>query len=171
MKISAITWLISQGCRNVLLHQISDETADTQAGAKTFVTLYGSERAFNIINRLLFPLEIISFTICNIIISQTCYGLAVPAIFLYFLFKAPVQSWEWFSRKQWHSNNHPSFSVLNNLYEQVLPLIFLAALVKCNIVFVVLLGLHLVLFYSSTWQLLLTFRHFVKYFYYRIFYH
>src|SRR5581483_6432312 len=85
---AAVLWLLAQGCRNVLLHQAGDITADRQSGLKTFATEHGNERVFALVNGLLVPAEIISFLSCCTVITTKYFMWLLPAVAAFGILKS-----------------------------------------------------------------------------------
>ena len=53
-------WALTSGLRNIIWHQLSDAANDAQVGLSTFVTRNGAGHARQVVEWLLFPLEVLA---------------------------------------------------------------------------------------------------------------
>lgn len=164
LKITMLGWLICQGLRNILLHQVSDYETDAISDVKTFAVTYGKQNTLTLINFALVLLEVVSLLMWTAIVSMYFFSWLLPAVLLFALIKGVVEYQYWATEKSWKSAAHPTFSLLNNLYEEVLPLAVLFALGRSNYLFFFLLLIHIFLFKSNAYNLIAAIRAFIYYF-------
>lgn len=133
--------LFAKGFRNILCHQAEDEHGDVASGTTTFTTLYGIQKTARFINITLaieFALMILLFVIHVPLLLMI---LAIFSLINTFLiiswgtFKLPVK--ERFT-KLWY--------VLNDFYEEWLPLFLVILVVAKHILLWWLIPLHLLFF-------------------------
>jgi len=138
-------WAILKGLRNILLHQLQDRKNDARSGLITFVVRYGPLTTTNILNRWILPLEIALITLLVVLISFFIPGFWIIYILflLFILLKIRIWSIGWISRREFRRMFH---FVLNDFYEDWMPLSVLIYLSVKDPWFLVLLALHLVLF-------------------------
>jgi 4-hydroxybenzoate polyprenyltransferase len=63
-------WALTCGIRNILWHQLSDVTADRQAGIDTFVTHFGERPAQRLGQWVVFPLEVLAFGFLLVVLAR-----------------------------------------------------------------------------------------------------
>lgn len=123
-------WALSCGLRGILWHQVQDYQSDLKSKVNTFVTKNSKSTACLIGERIIFPIELISF-ILLLIISQNIFGV----IFLVFYFGLI-----WSRSMVWDLNiviiaPHPNYQIImNDFYAACYPLsiLLLAALAHPN---------------------------------------
>ena len=150
----ATAWAFAVGMRGVLLHQIWDRENDLKSGVKTLATKFGEESLCTGINYLVFPFEAILCGGLVILISQTRPWFLFPcAVYLGLLF---------FSTRYDEFDPSPSQEayvgkniLLHDFYEVWLPLSLLVLLSVREPKFLLLLALHITLFYPAIKQRLL----------------
>ncbi len=140
-----IFWNLLKGSRNILLHQIDDRKNDLKSGIKTFILKIGPVSSLNLINRYILPLEIITLIIWVYEISLTinwfCTGFIIFLLFTILKFSA----WKFpFIPKR--QLKFKFLYVLNDLYEEWLPILILICWTATELDVSILLGLHLLLF-------------------------
>lgn len=135
------------GLRNILLHQIEDRKPDKKAGVQTFVLKFGPLRALNVINWIVLPLEIILIPI--MLSALTDWDWILPLVYLGFL------AFSYFTFNFWHwplqyrsggLRKMLFLHFLNDFYEEWLPVAAAAMLCWQDPWFLLLLGVHLLLF-------------------------
>ncbi|MGB5969190.1 MAG: phytanoyl-CoA dioxygenase family protein [Spirulinaceae cyanobacterium] len=150
LVIVATAWAFAVGMRGVLLHQIWDRENDLKSDVKTLATKFGEESLRTGINYLVFPFEAILCGGLVILISQTEPWFLVPCtVYLGLLF---------FSTRYDEFDPSPSqkaYVILHDFYEVWLPLSLLALLSVREPKFLILLALHITLFYPAIKQRLL----------------
>ncbi|MEH2135979.1 UbiA family prenyltransferase, partial [Nostoc sp.] len=150
LAIVATAWAFGVGVRGILLHQIWDRENDLKSGIKTLATKFGVQSLRIWINYIVFPLEAILSGGLFLLISQSAPLFIVPfTIYLFLLF---------FSTEYDEFDPSPSqkaYVVLHDFYEVWLPLSLLTLLSFRQPVFLIILALHIILFYSAIKQRLL----------------
>ena len=86
-------WALTCGIRNILWHQLSDVEADRQAGIDTFVTQVGLSRAQRLGQWLVFPVEVISFSVILYLLNQPLLWLALGIYLLLEVMRWRI--WRW----------------------------------------------------------------------------
>ncbi|MEH2003237.1 MAG: tetratricopeptide repeat protein [Nostoc sp.] len=150
LAIVATAWAFWVGVRGIILHQIWDRENDLKSGVKTLATKFGVESLRFWINYIVFPLEAILSAVLVLLIYQSAPLLIVPfTVYLLLLF---------FSTEYDDLDPSPSqksYVILHDFYEVWLPLSLLTLLSFRQPLFLILLALHIILFYSAIKQRLL----------------
>lgn len=147
LTIAATTWAFFAGLRGILLHQLWDRSDDLRSNVKTFVTESQVETVRFWMSRLLFPVEMLLLGSLILVVTPTAPLVPIFTVF-YFLLKltltkldstatfdlAPVQK---------------AYVIPHDFYEVGLPLILASILALQNPWFIILLLLHIVLFYPG----------------------
>lgn len=150
LAIIATAWAFGVGVRGILLHQIWDRENDLKSGVKTLATKFGVASLRIWINYIVFPLEAILSGRLVLLISQSVPLLLVPfTVYLLLLFFSTA--YDNFDP----SPSEKSYVVLHDFYEVWLPLGLLTLLSFRQPVFLIILVLHTILFYSAIKQRLL----------------
>ncbi|MBI2968690.1 MAG: UbiA family prenyltransferase [Bacteroidetes bacterium] len=138
-------WQFIKGLRNILLHQIDDRKNDRKAGFSTFVLKIGPLKTINSINRIILPVELITFVGVLIVVS-----LNIPYFYLWFLF---FLIWSFFLFSVYRIRTVPvrQFRVkflffFNDFYEMWMPVVAAGYLAYCDKWFIVIILLHVILF-------------------------
>ncbi|QLE45947.1 tetratricopeptide repeat protein (plasmid) [Nostoc sp. C052] len=154
LAIVATAWAFGVGIRGILLHQIWDRENDLQSGIKTLATKFGVQSLRTWINYIVFPLEAIFSCGLVLLISQSTPLLLVPftVYFLLLFFSIKYDEFD-------PSPSQKSYVLLHDFYEIWLPLSLLTLLSFRQPVFLILLTLHIILFYSAIKQRLLVLAH------------
>jgi len=143
--IALIIWLFCKGVRNIMLHQIDDRKKDLLSGVKTFVVKFGGVRTLNIINSLILPLEFLVFALLIYFACNSFRDIYIPFMaFLMFTF-IKFSLWKIFVLPP-RQMRFKFLFFLNDFYEDWLPVIMLAYLIKADVYFVFYLILHLAFF-------------------------
>lgn len=135
-------WSFSSGIRGILWHQLQDFFIDRKSGVNTFVTKYSRSIACLIGERIIFPIEIISFVIL-ILYSQNF----LVTVFLLFYFLLI-----WSRSVVWEMNvvivaPQPQYQiVMDDFYSALFPLSVLLPLIVINPANLIIAGVHFVLF-------------------------
>jgi 4-hydroxybenzoate polyprenyltransferase len=147
-----IAWTLPVGLRHILQHQLNDFMQDRQQQVQTFAVYYGWERTLEIINKIILPLEFISF-----ILLLGVYSLSAPWVGLCFIL---VAGWELFKMRYiWLQPITNPFKLeastkvnvlglllLSRFYEGWLPIALLITLVIQSPSYIILAVAHLLLF-------------------------
>lgn len=154
MSIVIFVWAFLKGLRGILLHLIMDRKYDKVAGKSTFITEFGPVFTINLINRFILPVELTMFFAIVLALSLTgipLLWLIFPFFYLYlFLF---FRLWE---------RNHPwrkrevkfrYLYILNDLYEEWLPIIGVLILPFFDFRYCLLIPIHLLLFNRTVGKL------------------
>lgn len=85
--VTAVTWATCRGLRDILRHQLWDMENDARSGVTTFVTHAGPERIRLLVNRVLFPGEVLALGGMGIVLYAfapwlVLFLLALGALFL-----------------------------------------------------------------------------------------
>ena len=144
-SVILVIWLLAKGMRNIILHQIDDRKKDKQVMVNTFVVRFGGVFSLNLINRLIFPVELIVF-----IVLISFAGSAFPLFFLFLLAFIvftiiKFSLWKIFVLPPRQMRLKFLF-FLNDFYEDWLPLIIFAYLINVNYWFVFYFIVHLLFF-------------------------
>ncbi len=145
-----LAWAFLKGFRGILLHQVKDRKNDKKTSIRTFVLKYGPLYTIRLINRYVLPFELLIFTgiiLYMSIIKFPFLWLIIPLFFLYlFLF---FRLWErdipWRKRE----TNFRYLYILNDLYEEWMPIILLCYLPFLDRWYSVLIPIHLLLFNTT----------------------
>ena len=137
-------WQFFLGGRNILLHMRSDLDKDSQTGTKTLAVNLGKERLDTILQKVVFPLELLGFLGFFALMAwlMPWWG----AVGLYFLVFTVYKT------RQVNQVALPSSFAerltlfLDDFYVLWIPLLTLAALAMVNLWFLIGLAVHLILF-------------------------
>ena len=154
LAIVATVWGFGCGVRGILLHQIWDRDNDLKSGIKTLATKFGVESLRFWINYIVFPLEAILSVVLVLLISQSA-----PLLFVSFTIYLLLQ---FFSTEYDKLNPSPSVGkniLLHDFYEVWLPLSLVTLLSFRQPLFLILLVLHIILFYFAIKQRLVVLAH------------
>jgi len=161
----------SRGLRNILLHQIKDEKNDKIAGINTYVIKTGIKKSIGLVLKMLLPIEIIFSFILIIILSFSVlyFWIIIPCFLIYFLLKK-------YDLKSELSVDFYYMSVINDLYEDLLPLTILIYLCFNDVYYIILCVIHVIVFRNKFIWLLsekiiygLFYRKFVLWIFYKAF--
>lgn len=155
-----IFWLFCKGGRNIILHQLDDRKTDKYVGTNTFVVKFGCVFSLNLINRIILPLEFVSFAFLLYFASN---------VFAYFyLFFAAFLVFTFFKFSLWKVFVLPPRQMrfkflffLNDFYEDWLTVVMLAYLISLNSFFVFYLIIHLLLFPKTVVNFVKDINHFI----------
>lgn len=137
-------WQFMLGGRNILLHMRSDLDKDSQTGTKTLAVNLGAQRLDFLLQKIIFPLELVLFAAFFVLMAWWM-GWWAP-VGLYFLFFA------WYKTRYVNQVSLPkSFSerltlFLDDFYVLWIPLLILSGLVIKDWRFVIGMVAHLILF-------------------------
>lgn len=141
--IAAIT-LLFRGVRNILIHQLTDAENDQKSGINSIVLQFGKDWALKIINTIVVAevVGIFAFTTLLSLEINSWMALIIPGFLLYFLLKR-------FDKQNKNKSNLFFIQILNDFYEDVLPLVFLIFLCINDLTFLVLLAIHVIIFQNK----------------------
>ncbi|MBX7226289.1 MAG: UbiA family prenyltransferase [Chitinophagales bacterium] len=145
-------WLVANGIRNILLHQIEDYEHDKKAATKTWIQTIGMGRMKKYILRFLIPLEWLCFLSLPIILGFSYKWLLLPYILyflLYFLKKWMINHYPFFRKSALENEQLFLFyngNMLNEYYEKYLPLVLIIFFSFFDVNYLFLLGIHLLIF-------------------------
>jgi 4-hydroxybenzoate polyprenyltransferase len=133
--------LFFRGLRNIIIHQIADAENDQKAGISTFALRYGKDNSLKVSYGFVIAesIGIIAFTILISLEISYWLSLIIPAFLIYFVLKR-------FEIKNINKSKFIFTQIINDFYEDILPLIFLILLSFNDYYFVIILIIHLVLF-------------------------
>jgi len=152
-------WSLATGLRHIAQHQLIDWVPDRQAQIQTFVVRYGWRPALSMVSRYILPIEILSFLTLLGVFSPNAPWIGLG--FLIFV------AWELYKmRAVWFQPltnpfrldpagqlNMIGLLILSRFYEGWLPTLMLITLILRAPVYLVLAGLHLLLFRQNITQL------------------
>ena len=140
-----IIWLLTKGMRNIMLHQIDDRKKDKQVMVNTFVVKFGGVFSLNLINRLILPLEFVSFVILVYLAGNTfpLFYIFLVAFLVFTILKFSL--WKVFVLPP-RQMRFKFLFFLNDFYEDWLPLVMLIYLISANHYFIFYLVVHLLFF-------------------------
>lgn len=144
------------GIRGIISHQISDRENDLKSGVKTLITnreLAGVNQIKFWVTRIVLPTEIILLLAMILIISQSAHLLL--AFFVFYSILSIINLKKWFVNTIDLTFVEGAYIFPHDLYEVWLPLSLLCLLSLQQPYFLVLLVLHILLFYpgiSSRWS-------------------
>ncbi|MHC5861760.1 tetratricopeptide repeat protein [Nostoc sp.] len=150
LTIAATAWSFCAGIRGILLHQLWDRENDLKSGVKTLVTSLDVEKVRFWISYIIFPIEILLLSLLVLVISRFAPILLVFFI-LYLLLKtiniklALANAFE-------PAPTRKANVALHDFYEVWLPLALITLLSIREPLFLILLLLHIILFYPSIKQ-------------------
>lgn len=145
-EIIATAWAFVTGVRGILLHQIWDRANDLKSGIQTLATKFSVGTLRFWVNYLVFPLEVILSGVLALVITQSAPLFLVPYAAYGLMLILMVQD---------EFNPCPpekTFVVLHDFYEVWLPLSLLSLLSVHESAFLVLLAVHVTLFYPAIQQ-------------------
>lgn len=147
---AAICILLCRGLRNILIHQIVDAENDSKAGLTTFVLKYGIARSLKMINAIIIVeiIGILWFVLLLSMVINTYIVFIIPLFVIYFLLKR-------YDVKNRNKDKIFYIQILNDFYEDFLPLCFLILLTLNHWQFGILLVFHVVLFQNKVVLLLI----------------
>lgn len=133
-------WQFFLGVRNILLHQLSDQSADEGSGVNTVVTRYGSKRVLGWLKWIILPLEGLSFLgFAWFVNGYIAWFLPVYGIYL--LITAFMGT-----KNEGEKVRQVAYAYLDGFYIKWYPLLVLSALVMAPIEVTPILLAHLLLF-------------------------
>jgi 4-hydroxybenzoate polyprenyltransferase len=140
-------WAFIKGLRGILLHQVSDRKPDLIANNRTLVTKFGPMKTVIWINRIILPLEIISFISVVLVLSLSgipFLWLIFPlfGIYLFCFFRLWERKIPWRRREA----KFRYLYIFNDLYEEWIPIIVLFYLPFLNLWYTLLIPIHLLFF-------------------------
>ncbi len=142
--LSLALWQFFLGIRNIVFHQIQDYEKDIQSSTNTFVTNIGEQRAINLAQLYLIPIEIFLFLGFAFLISYFNPYLIV-FIVLYWVAKFILS----IKRIRTMNYRQKAYLFLDDLYIKWIPLLVLLLLCLKSKLYIPLLILHFVLFQSE----------------------
>ena len=141
-------WQLSLGARHFLNHLALDRLNDLASSTRTVATLKGNYYVHRLIRNVVLPLEILSFAAFLINFSRYNALLIIVCVASFFLlssFPLIIAIGRGYSFFSYRFSN----IFLDTYYQRILPLIPLSFLVFVDARFVVLLLVHLLLFYDG----------------------
>jgi 4-hydroxybenzoate polyprenyltransferase len=155
-------WAFTFGLRQILQHQLNDRLSDQQEHIQTFAVQYGHDTTLAVMRNVLFPIECLAFLALLVVYSMVAPWVAVGFI-LYFPSELVKMHSLWLQPIPNPLRPVPGAVVnvwgllfLNGFYERWLPLLLLLGLVLVSPTYLVLAGLHLVLFKNGIVDLVRT---------------
>lgn len=148
-EIIATAWAFAVGVRGILLHQIWDRDNDLKSGLQTLATKLGAGTLRFWINHLVFPVEVVLSIALALAIAQSAPLFLVPCAAYFLILFLMIQD---------EFNPSPiekSYVVLHDFYEVWLPLSLLILLSTYRPIFIILLAVHVALFYPVIQQRIL----------------
>lgn len=139
-------WAFLKGLRGILLHQIADRKNDRKTSITTFVNHYGSMRSFNLIWRILFPIEIVLFISTLMFLTLNYFKglwIVIPVFVIYLILF--LRLWERNKIRNYQFKLSIVY-IINDLYEEWLPVVFLGYLSMKNPWFLMVMVLYFLLF-------------------------
>jgi 4-hydroxybenzoate polyprenyltransferase len=139
--------LFLKGLRGILLHQIADRKNDQKTSITTFANKFGPLKTVNLVARYFVTLEGILLIVLILFLSINTFRflwLVIPLFSIHLFFR--FRLWERATLRK-RGLKFSFLHVLNDFYEEWLPFVFLLYLIKREHTFVILLLLHIVLFY------------------------
>ncbi|MDB9315599.1 phytanoyl-CoA dioxygenase family protein [Spirulina sp. CS-785/01] len=150
LAIIATSWAFAVGIRGILLHQMWDRDNDLKSGIQTLATKFGAGTLRFWINSIVFPLEAILSTALVLVIAQSALLFLVPCatycLMLLFIMQDEFNPSP--SQESYQGKN----IILHDFYEVWLPLSLLILLSLHQPIFLILLGVHIALFYPAIQQ-------------------
>lgn len=148
-----LIWLVTNGIRNILLHQIEDFEHDKKVSTKTWIQGIGIENVKAYIIRFMVPVEWICFLMLPIVLGNMYLWLLVPYLIyliLYFLKKWAINRYPFF--KSSATTNQQLFlffngNMMNEYYEKYLPIVLLLLFCHYDSHFWIVLGFHFLVFF------------------------
>lgn len=133
--------LLLRGLRNIIIHQIDDAPHDRKSGISTFALKFGNVFSLKIIIAIAIAeiIGIIAFTSSFSLEISYWGAFIIPAFVLYFILKS-------IDAKNKNKSKLFYIKILNDFYEDIVPLTILILLSLNNYLFILLLIVHLVMF-------------------------
>jgi len=133
-----------RGLRNILRHQIVDFEHDKVAAIATFVSRFGITKTELIIKRILFPLECLFNAILLLLFSFNFPYFYIAGVFFifYFLYK-------FYDSVKNKKSTFVYYSIMNDYFEDLLPLMFLLYLSLNNPFYWFVLVFHCIIFQNK----------------------
>lgn len=161
LVLISVGWMFIVGIRNIIIHQIEDFENDFHSGNETFVGRIGRKTAERWILRLLLPLEVIFASMVLIMLSDqfSFLYLSLPLYSGYLCLRFKV--WKPESRliSEWSKR---FLFVPNDFVSDVLPLAVLLVIFDGSLINLVVVIIHLTLFYTSFLKYLIQLRELVR---------
>jgi 4-hydroxybenzoate polyprenyltransferase len=142
----ALLWQFLLGIRNILLHQLKDADNDRRSGTHTLVTRRGEERVWRMLGTWVVPTEVLAWLG---LLGLLCMVTTLPlAAFLGHIALRMARPHRHLDLRGW------LYGALDDFYIPVFPLTFLLALCLLQPWFLILAGLHVLLFKNafSPWR-------------------
>lgn len=149
-----ILWVLMTGIRNILSHHLVDFENDTLSNTSTSVTQYGKLRIRRLMNHVISPIEILLFIAMLGFFDSTAFIIIPLYIFylIYIYFREvlflKIVKYDW-SIKEQENYNFLGGVALNEFYEKWLPVVCLFILSFTNYWMLVLLFIHVAVFFRS----------------------
>lgn len=155
LAISILVWQAAMGCRNILIHQLQDLKKDELSGISTFIGKVGFSGGKSFVLYVLLPLELIAVGITLFLLAgANIWAYAILAAFL--LVKAVVVNHFYLMHADEDRHLRYTKSIINNTYDEWLPLVLLTWLaVFIDVKYAFLLIAHILVFNQNTLSLLL----------------
>lgn len=140
-------WAFSKGLRGILLHQVKDRKNDRRANLNSFVLKYGPLTTINVINKYTLPAETVLFLFIILNLSFVRFPfmwIIFPlfGLYLFFFFRLWERKIPWRRREA----KFRYLYILNDLYEEWLPVAALIYLPFLDPWYLLLWPLHVLLF-------------------------
>jgi len=146
--IFVASWAFLKGLRGILLHQVQDRKNDRKTSVTTFANKFGPLKTVNLVSRYLLKTEVILLLALILILSIHTIRflwLVIPLFLTHLFFR--FRLWERLQARK-RELKFSFLFVLNDFYEEWLPLVFLFYLINRDYTFLILLLLHILLFYA-----------------------
>lgn len=145
-------WSLAVGMRHLLQHQVLQVESDHVAGARTFAVRYGRERTLALMVRRVMPAEVVAFTLLLLSMAGQLPGILL-GFGLYLLWQGFRFRRIWMSRfniaGRMYDADRATVAgtlIMSRFYERWLPVMMLIVLVSRDRSWIVLLGLHVIVF-------------------------
>jgi len=143
-----LAWAFLKGLRGILLHLVKDRKNDKRANLKTFVLKYGPFTTIKLINSVILPAELLIFIAIILFFSFTTFPFLwlvflLFGIYLFFFFRLWERKIPWRRREA----NFRYLYILNDLYQEWIPLAVLLYLPFLNPWYTLLIPVHFLLFH------------------------
>jgi hypothetical protein len=140
-------WALASGCRSILWHQILDFENDSRAGVNTFAVRTSPATLQKLGEWIVFPVEIVAL-IGLLLLSHNTLVWVLLGLYLVT---------EWLRYYFWQisiviiapSENHRV--ILFEYYDVFYPLVFLCLAIWKNPINLIILGIHLLLYFKRIW--------------------
>jgi len=147
-SIAATAWSFSVGVRGILLHQLWDRENDLKSGVKTLVTNLDVEEVRFWITFIIFPVEILLLSILVLVISQF-----VPLLLVFFILYISIKGINTklelaFATAFETAPVEQVYVFPHDLYDVWFPLVLATLLTGINVLFLIVLIFHIILFYK-----------------------